>query len=259
MRYGETRPAPAAAALVAQYWTFEAGALPDGSAPHVIPPDGLVSVWLSADGGDSFFCGVTGPSEKAHRTTVHDRQRLVGARLQPGAGAPLFGAGWKNLIGTFLPLAEMAPGLAPPFSQAAAAALNGDWRPLDDLFANLSQTVAPADPVAREMALRLIETDGAASIAALAADAGLSTRQARRRFQAAVGLSPKSFARLRRVRRACADAIRKEMSFADVSLEAGFADQAHLSRNFQSVFDQPPGKVRALIKRIIHGEILDMR
>lgn len=258
MRYAETRPAPAAAPLVAQYWIFEAGSLPEGGADHVIPPDGLVSVWLSTDASKAFFCGVTGPSEKAHRTTVHDGQRLAGARLQPGAGVSIFGARWKSLVGSFLPLAELAPALTPAFSQSAAAALDGDWRPLDEFFASLGRTAAPADMAARKMALRLIETDGGASIAHLAAEAGLSPRQARRRFEAAIGLSPKNFARLRRVRRACADAIRKEMSFANVSLEAGFADQAHLSRNFQSIFDQPPGKVRAHIKRIIHGDILDL-
>ncbi|MEQ8936150.1 MAG: hypothetical protein RIE56_10210, partial [Amphiplicatus sp.] len=89
MRYAETKPAPAAASLVAQYWTFEAGALPDGGADHVIPPDGLVSVWISADAYNALFSGVTGPAEKAHRTVVHNGQRLIGARLQPGAGVSL--------------------------------------------------------------------------------------------------------------------------------------------------------------------------
>ena len=258
MRYAETRPAPAAASLVAQYWTFDAGSLPESGADHVIPPDGLVSLWLSTDASHAVFCGVTGPSQKAHRTTVHDRQRLAGARLQPGAGVSVFGDGMPALIGRFLPLAELAPVLVGPFTDAALPALTGDWRRLNAFFAELAGNAAPPDPAARKMAARLIETDGAVPIASLAEDVGLSPRQARRRFEAAIGLSPKNFARLRRVRRACADAIRKEMSFADVSLEAGFADQAHLSRNFQSVFDLPPGKVRAHIKRIIHGEILDM-
>jgi len=258
MRYAETRPAPAAAPLVAQYWTFEAGALPDGAADHVIPPDGLVSMWLSTDASNAVFCGVTGPSEKAHRTTVHNGQRLAGARLQPGAGVSVFGAGMPALVGRFLPLTELAPMLVGPFTDAALPALAGDWRRLDTFFSDFTANAAPPDPAARKMAERLIESDGAAPIAKLAQDVGLSPRQARRRFEAAIGLSPKNFARLRRVRRACADAIRKEMSFADVSLEAGFADQAHLSRNFQSVFDLPPGKVRAHIRRIIHGEILDM-
>lgn len=258
MRYAETRPAPAAAPLVAQYWTFDAGALPDGGADHVIPPDGLVSVWLSSDARNALFAGVTGPSEKAHRTLVHDGQRLAGARLQPGAGVSVFGDGMPALVGRFLPLAEIAPAIAVSFTQAAAAALADDWRLLDAFFAELAGNTAPPDPAACKMAERLIETDGAAPIASLAEDVGLSPRQARRRFETAIGLSPKNFARLRRVRRACADAIRKEMSFADVSLEAGFADQAHLSRNFQSVFDLPPGKVRAHIRRIVHGEILDL-
>lgn len=253
MRYNEKKP-ERAAECVAQFWRFDAGAI-DAAAEHIIPPDGMVSLWASFRPGAPAFTGVTGPSVKAHRTEVHPGQVLIGTRLRPEWSGALFKSGVAPLLDNIMPLRQCAPEIGERFERAAEDALTDNWTTLDALFVELSRSLAEIDLVVRVIATALTETDGGASIASLAAKAGLSPRQARRRFEAAVGMAPKAFARVRRVRRACTDAIRDETNWSRLALEAGFTDQAHLARNFQSVFDLPPTRVRAYIRRIAHGDV----
>jgi methylphosphotriester-DNA--protein-cysteine methyltransferase len=254
VRYQEFHP-NRALDCIAQFWRFEAGEIASKVADHFIPPDGMVSIGAAFIPGAPPHAGVVGPSDKAHRTQILSGQVVVGARLKPEYASPLLGADIARLVGQFVPLAQIAPAIAEPFMQAAGAAAAGDWAPLDRFFAELAGKSPAPDPVVRAMAKTLMETDGGAPVGALAAKLNLSPRQARRRFEAATGMTPKSFARVRRVRRACADAIREETTWSDLSLDAGFADQSHLAKSFQAVFDLPPKKVRAYIRRIAHGDV----
>jgi methylphosphotriester-DNA--protein-cysteine methyltransferase len=83
----------------------------------------------------------------------------------------------------------------------------------------------------REAARRLSAGGAGAAVRSLAADLGLSERQLRRRCHAAVGYGPKTLDRVLRFRRfldlAGADPGR---DLALLALDAGYADQAHLTR-----------------------------
>jgi transcriptional regulator GlxA family with amidase domain len=70
--------------------------------------------------------------------------------------------------------------------------------------------------------------DGA-SVADVARRVGLSERQLGRRFQERVGLSPKAFARVRRLQRA-ALLMKQGVAPADVATAVGYADQPHFTR-----------------------------
>ena len=61
----------------------------------------------------------------------------------------------------------------------------------------------------------------------LAGDLGLSERQLRRRFHAGAGYGPKTLQRVLRFRRFLAGADR---DLARAALDAGYADQSHLTR-----------------------------
>ena len=74
------------------------------------------------------------------------------------------------------------------------------------------------------------------SIASLAADSRFSYRQMLRIFYEAAGLTPKEFARLSKIRMACLRACETHPAgWAEIAAESGFADQAHLSREFTGV------------------------
>lgn len=79
----------------------------------------------------------------------------------------------------------------------------------------------------------------------LAAACGLSRWQLTRRFREAFGVSPYRYLQMRRLERA-RDLLTGGADPAQAALEAGFADQAHLTRQFGRAFGIPPGAWRRL-------------
>lgn len=70
---------------------------------------------------------------------------------------------------------------------------------------------------------------------------GLQTRQWQRRFLAATGLTAKTFARITRLQRLVG--LHESGQFrrwADLALESGFYDQAHLANDFRAFTGQSP-------------------
>ena len=80
-----------------------------------------------------------------------------------------------------------------------------------------------------------------ASVSAVADDLGVSERHLRRVFREAIGVSPKTFARLARFRRALGAARRDgHESWASIAAEAGYYDQAHLIAEFRVIAGVTP-------------------
>jgi AraC-like DNA-binding protein len=92
---------------------------------------------------------------------------------------------------------------------------------------------------------QLIEADPAADLALdrLAAEAGLSVHHLIRAFRRATGLTPHAYLVDVRIRHARA-ALRGGAAPADVAAALGFADQAHLTRQFKARVGVGPGAYR---------------
>lgn len=91
---------------------------------------------------------------------------------------------------------------------------------------------------------RLAATDGTARIAGLAEEIGWSRAHLAERFRAEIGLGPKRIARMMRFRRACVQAqVRAGAAggWAGIAAACGYADQAHLIREFVALAGEPPG------------------
>ena len=88
---------------------------------------------------------------------------------------------------------------------------------------------------------RLARSRGGARIAALAKDIGWSRKHLVNRFRSELGLAPKPIARLMRFHEACRLA-RTETSggWAGIAAETGYADQAHLVREFSALAGETP-------------------
>jgi AraC-like DNA-binding protein len=102
--------------------------------------------------------------------------------------------------------------------------------PVDRILEAHVRRWAPAPPdrlvTAAVEALR-VASPGSAALADML---GVSERQLRRRFTAAIGYGPKTFARVVRLRRFVAAARDRRATLAELALEAGYADQPHLTR-----------------------------
>jgi AraC-like DNA-binding protein len=85
---------------------------------------------------------------------------------------------------------------------------------------------------------------GAASVTALAAEVGWSRRHLAERFRREIGLPPKVAARVLRFERAKAELLRPDTAprLADVAASCGYADQAHLTREWRELAGCTPSQ-----------------
>jgi AraC-like DNA-binding protein len=83
---------------------------------------------------------------------------------------------------------------------------------------------------------RLCQTAGAIGVRELAAEVGWSRRHLTERFRAEYGLAPKVAARVLRFEQAVARLKRRPRTrLADLAADVGYADQAHLTREWHSI------------------------
>jgi AraC-like DNA-binding protein len=184
-------------------------------------PDGCTDlIWQS--GAGAFVAGPdTGPAPAARPPgTV-----FVGARFRPGAGGAALGVPLSELLDQRVAAADLpaVPAGRLPGSLAPAEAMRR-------VAGIASRMVAegPADRLVLEAA-RLLGRPGAQA-ELVAAQLGISERQLRRRCQAAVGYGPRTLARILRFRRFLSRIDAGDADLARLAAEAGYADQAHLTR-----------------------------
>ena len=88
---------------------------------------------------------------------------------------------------------------------------------------------------------RLARSSGGARIAALAGEIGWSRKHLIGRFRSELGLPPKSIARMMRFHQACRLARSGTgTGWASIAAECGYADQAHLAREFSALAGETP-------------------
>ena len=95
----------------------------------------------------------------------------------------------------------------------------------------------------------LYATHGRASIGAMATELGWSHRRLISRFREHIGLTPKLLARVIRFDRATtALRARAARGLADIAFDCGYADQAHLNREFRELAGTSPSRFRASVQ-----------
>lgn len=117
----------------------------------------------------------------------------------------------------------------------------------------IAERVSLADDrrASARLALDAADRLTSANVNALAVDLGVSERHLRRVFREAFGLSPKTFAKLTRFRRALR-AARDEVhpSWASIAAATGYYDKAHLIAEFRLITGVTP---RALLGELRRG------
>jgi AraC-like DNA-binding protein len=104
-----------------------------------------------------------------------------------------------------------------------------------------------AEPAAVRLAREYLEEHAAGNVTLreLAAVAGLSPFHLCRVFRAAAGMPPHAYLTQARVRRA-RSLLRAGMPISEVATATGFADQAHLTRQFKRLVGVTPGRYLSL-------------
>lgn len=178
---------------------------------------------------------VAGPDTTGYATVETAGTRWTGVRFAPGTGPAVFGVPAHELRDQRVPLDALWPD-AEVRRLAERVAAAPDPGPV--LEAVAWRREAP-DPLCAPLVDALRQGCG---VAAAAEATGLSERQLRRRALDAFGYGPKTLARVLRMRHALRLA-RGGMPFAQVAATAGYADQAHLSREVRVLAGRPLGRL----------------
>jgi len=255
-------PAPHLQPFVRQLWASVPNGTPaerPGAREHVLPTGGMHLVFRlsgpplklfghtgDAQGQTVGYAIVGGARAAFYLRDVSVATCSVGAQLQPGAARALLGAPEDALAGQHTPLEvvwgerltadalERLHEAGDPalqlqvfealLTQRLAAALRAG---LHGLHPAVAATLGPL-------------THQNPSIAALVARTGYSHRRFIALFRGAIGLGPKEYARVMRFDRALALAADPDRAWSDIALDAGYSDQAHLSREFSALAGMSP-------------------
>jgi AraC-like DNA-binding protein len=188
---------------------------------------------------------VVGPATRAAFPIIPPGSTLVGARFVPGMAAGVLGAPAVALVDLDVPLADLwdRASLDGPCGFDDARSPADGLRAIQDLLIRrLGGLEEPVDPMVGAAAQTLARQPRT-PLDALAAHVGLSERQLRRRFEAAIGYGPKTFQRIVRFQRWLRLATASpadERRLTDLAAAAGYADQAHLTREVTRLAGLPP-------------------
>ena len=97
---------------------------------------------------------------------------------------------------------------------------------------------------AADQLARALSSDNAPSVETWARDRGVARETAFRWFRDAYGVGPARFRVEARARRAWRRIVDGDATLADIAAEAGFADQAHMSRDVKDLTGRSPGAWR---------------
>lgn len=260
MRYEEQAPDADLAHLIEAVWSFQLEEQDPPSVQHVVVPHGGSNLTLvEQDSTASPWLSIQGPGQRALSITVTKGTRYTGLRLQAGSLRALLGhtppAAWFSEAP--IPMALALPALAHAWREqlTGLADLSIFKQRVQDLLR--AEPLLPLDALVAALVTQLNIGDEASITVQrcqeIVARWDLSERQTRRRFIAEVGLSPKAYARLRRVRRACVQLVQsKDTSLVEVSHNHGYADQSHFSREIKAVFGLAPGLLQRYLEQIQH-------
>lgn len=187
---------------------------------HRILPDGVMDlVWCD---GEFIFAG---PDTTAVSVQVPPGNATWGLRLAPGVAHALLGIPTFEVRGERVALTELVSlptAIVDSANKAPATALTA--------LAETLWTRSSVDPAELRLAVSLERAaQNGDSVSAIAEAHNLSERSLRRLSDHLFGYSPKTLASIHRFRRALRFA-RARIPFSEVAGRAGYADQAHLSR-----------------------------
>lgn len=232
---------------------FEPGqhmGLPSRHLTFIVAFDAPLELTRLPDGAQrrETFDTLLGGLHTAPAVIRHDgNQHGVQLQVTPAGARALFRMPAAELTSTVVTLDAVWGPLATELHERLAT--TDDWserfRALDGVLLRVLSTTAElpsgAKPEAAEAFRRLAAMHGLVDVATLADEVGWSRRHLTARFSAEYGLGPKAMARVLRFERARWMIVQPDHpSLATVAAECGYADQAHMTREWHALAGSSP-------------------
>ena len=216
-----------------------------GQPPHeqTILPHPNVNLAFEASGA-----GIYGVDRSLFARRLDGQGKALGVRFRAGCFRPFWGAPVSQLSDRVVPATRVFGPLAEKTRQVVMCADRDD-----DMTSHAESMLFSAlperDPVAEQAAalVALITSDSALRrVDQLAGVSGLSVRGLQRLFADYVGVGPKWVMRRARLHEASERAGSGEpVDWAALAADLGYADQAHLTRDFTATIGVPPSRYQA--------------
>lgn len=258
MRYQKFVPAPHLAPFVECYYVWESQQVISPASPVCIesPPSGYGSLVCntgavySVETHSGLLClapaaFITGQSTQQYRLWLTGPVRAVGVVFRPAGLSALLGLNMIDLADKRIDLAavlgpqagEVMEKVANAPTPAAKVAILEQL-----LLGQLNRRNVLPDRI-DYTANRIVAQRGIVRLDELIDDAFLCRRQFERKFMHRVGVSPKFYARIRRVGYLCSVMAAQRWQVSDwqeLVVQAGYYDQAHFIRDFTAFMGQRP-------------------
>ncbi|MFJ3303760.1 helix-turn-helix domain-containing protein [Streptomyces sp. NPDC086549] len=180
------------------------------------------------------------------RASYHEGKVLascVELSLAPGTALPLLGVPASELVGEVVPLRALPSGAARQLDDELR------WLTSDETVAHLADVLperltAKTDRTRTELvragteALSVRIGHAPEQVRQVARELAVSERQLRNLFTEGVGLSPKHYARIDRVRAVLTHAT--SAPWAELAAATGYYDQSHMTSDFRALMGVPP-------------------
>jgi AraC-like DNA-binding protein len=240
LTYRERAPHPALADYIACTWADEAR-------PGLrVLPDGCIDiVWI----GDEALT-VAGPDTAANVIGLPEGTLTVGVRFRPGRASGFLKTNAHELTNQSVGLDALWGAEAAVIADALASApsVEGKQAILEAALMERLDEVRQAD-VDADVDAAIDVIAGAPSqtrIGALSRELNVSERHLRRRFEQAIGYGPKTFGRVLRFRAFLSLVEDHGYPLGQAAAEAGYADQAHVTRECKDLSGLTPTELLAV-------------
>lgn len=253
--YRERAPDPELRPFVECFWTIRSHERLREVRLNRVVPDGCTDVIVDlgdpgTSGSESMRrtrCYFVGAMSRPLLVPLEGTVDLVGVRFRPGVGGAMLRMPMSELTDRSVPLDDVLPDTPAAETEESLAVEPLDGRPAA-LGTLTRRWLAAADPVPPELraAVRRIQrTRGAVGVSELARWVGLSVRQLERLFARFAGTPPKTVCRIVRFRAAWRRLhLDPSMGLGPLAHRFGYADQAHMTREFREFAGVPPGRSR---------------
>lgn len=233
-RYAEWPARRSPRSSVACLWASR----PSETAVGLVTPDACIDVIWD---GSSIF--VAGPDTGPVAVPPHPGQQFAGLRFLPGKAPGFLGVPASELLDSRVLLGDLwGESAARRIADRLAAASSPEEAAgfLDEVFAARAGVTCAYDQIVDHLVGFLGSEPGAGGVVRFASEVlSVSERRLHRHCRAAVGYGPKMLERVLRFQRA-RNLARDAGSLATVAALAGYADQAHMTRESRRLAGRTP-------------------
>jgi len=188
---------------------------------------------------------ITGSQTASYISDIPSDEPVMAIHFRPGGALPFFGLPLGDLEGAHVGIDSVwgRDGRTLHERLVATPSVPARFRLLEEFLLSRARRSVDRHP-AVAAAMAAVEADPSIRMADVRRLAGLSTKRLIGLFRAEVGLSPKHYARVRRLQAALRQLGAGNDGGAHIAAELGYFDQSHFVREFRSFTGMTPAQYR---------------